>query len=460
MSGHPDMNEREISLSEMLDSREQRALMQKKLIAEFKKPLLCFTMNIAGPIKSSELIRHGFRYGDKCIVDTFKSENIEIVYRELFYKDTGCEGYYILNGNALSIKKLCCDIENTSKLGRLYDMDVIKEDASKVSRSELSLPPRKCFICGMDAAACARSRSHSLDDIRSYTQKVLIEAVNDFDSEYISGLSARALLYEVCTTPKPGLVDRANCGSHKDMDMYTFIDSTLSLLPYFRSCFLCGRNTSSCKASETFSAVRRLGKKAELGMFAATNGVNTHKGAIFSMGILCAALGRLPYESWKKPEIILSACADMTKGLVEKDFKKLEAGSAVTAGQKLYLKYGITGIRGQIEAGLPAVLRSGLPTLKKGISKGLGLERSGCAALLSIMTDAIDTNIIARSSISIYNEVICLVKSTLEESEFPSTEQLKKLDDFFIQKNLSPGGSADLLAVTYLLFFLENGEFY
>ena len=85
MSGHPDMNEREIPLSEMLDSREQRALMQKKLIAEFKKPLLCFTMNIAGPIKSSELIRQGFRYGDKCIVDTFKSENIEIVYRKLFY---------------------------------------------------------------------------------------------------------------------------------------------------------------------------------------------------------------------------------------------------------------------------------------------------------------------------------------------------------------------------------------
>lgn len=91
-------------------------------------------------------------------------------------------------------------------------------------------------------------------------------------------------------------------------------------------------------------------------MLDATGGVNTHKGAIFSIGIACAALGRLERSLWGDPARVLQEIAAMTAGLTERDFAGVTAENAVTAGQKLYLQYGITGVRGQVEAGLPAVL--------------------------------------------------------------------------------------------------------
>jgi triphosphoribosyl-dephospho-CoA synthetase len=190
-------------------------------------------------------------------------------------------------------------------------------------------------------------------------------------------------------------------------------------------------------------------------MFAATNGVNTHKGAIFSMGILCAALGRLPEEQWKHAEVILRECADMTQGLVKADFGGLTQECAVTVGQKLYLNYGITGVRGQMEAGLPAVRKAGLPVLKEGIRRGLSINDSGCAALLALMASSTDTNLIARSDLATQQATVVRLKELLSVNPYPDRQTLEQLDREFVEKNLSPGGSADLLAICYFLYFLE-----
>ena len=88
--------------------------------------------------------------------------------------------------------------------------------------------------------------------------------------------AVRALLYEVTTTPKPGLVDRRNSGSHTDMDSFTFMSSAASLYPYFEACTRAGRKTADGPAPETFAALRPLGCEAEGEMLAATHGVNTH----------------------------------------------------------------------------------------------------------------------------------------------------------------------------------------
>jgi holo-ACP synthase/triphosphoribosyl-dephospho-CoA synthase len=269
-------------------------------------------------------------------------------------------------------------------------------------------------------------------------------------------LACQALLYEVCTTPKPGLVDRENCGSHRDMDIFTFMNSASALWPYFAKCTQIGRETAKAPAAETFCRLRSEGVKAESDMFAATNGVNTHKGAIFSMGIVCAALGRLPEERWKYADVILQECADMTQGLVETDFSGLTKERAVTVGQKLYLNYGITGVRGQMEAGLPAVREVGLPVLKEGILRGLGINDSGCAALLALMASATDTNLIARSDLVTQQATVDRIKELLCINPYPNRQTLEQLDREFIEKNLSPGGSADLLAICYFLYFLET----
>ena len=188
----------------------------------------------------------------------------------------------------------------------------------------------------------------------------------------------------------------------------------------------------------------------------ATGGVNTHKGAIFSMGILCGALGQLERAQWGNPAAVLAECAAMTEGLVSKDYVNLTPETAKTAGQKLYLQYGITGVRGQAEAGFPTVLNVGLPKLEAALAAGKSINEAGCAALLAMLADTVDTNMIHRGGYERAKEAAEEIGALLEKEPFPTKETLEKLDAEFIRDNLSPGGTADLLALVYMLHFLKE----
>lgn len=448
--------EYQVTLAEMLDARERRLAWQQKLLAQYRLPMVCFTMNIAGPVKAGPLIRNGFELGKRYLKEQLDSLHLPCAHWEEVHALTGSEACYLIDADPLLLKEATCSVEDCWEIGRLFDMDVLKPDGKKISRSRLGLGPRRCLICGGPAKECARSRTHTVEQLQAKTRDILMHAVEKEDSTLAARLACRALLYEVCTTPKPGLVDREGNGSHKDMDIFTFMDSASALWPYFQACTQIGRQTAGFPAKQTFLRLRPCGRKGEADMFSATKGINTHKGAVFSMGVLCASLGRLPREQWKRPDVVLKECSAMTKGLVESDFYGLTKETAVTIGQKLYLDHGITGIRGQMEAGLPAVKDVGLPALKKGLLKGFGLNRAGCGALLALITAATDTNLIARSSLSAWQETVSQVKGLLTENPYPDPESLRQLDLEFIQKNLSPGGSADLLAVCYLLYFLET----
>ena len=448
--------EQQVTLIDMLDARERRAFRQQKLLSTHQSPMICFTMNIAGPIKNSALIRKGFELGNRYLKEQLQIAHMDCLYYEEINEATGNEAYYVIQSDPLLIKKLTSDLEDESELGRLFDMDVIHPNGEKVDRTELGLSPRRCLICGGPAKECARSRTHTVEQLQERTLQILTKAMEDFQAKKAASLACRALLYEVCTTPKPGLVDRSNSGSHQDMDVFTFMSSASALWPYFETCTRIGMSTAKLPAPETFLRLRSAGKKAEANMFSATDGVNTHKGAIFSVGILCASLGRLPEEQWKIPDKVLLECAAMTKGLVEHDFAGLTEENAYTVGQKLYLHHQITGIRGQMEDGLPAVRDAGLPVLKEGLARGLSLNDAGCAALLSLMVSATDTNLIARSNLATQQKTVEQLKELLAKTPYPDRQTLEELDRKFIEKNLSPGGSADLLAITYLLYFLEN----
>ncbi len=448
--------EYQVTLMEMLEARERRVSRQQKLLAQYQTPVICFTMNIAGPIKNSPLIRNGFELGKRYLTEQLNSLHIRCVHSEETQEPTGNEGFYLIDADPLFIKEITCSIEDGSAVGRLFDMDVLKPDGKKTERSELGLAPRRCLICGGPAGECARSRAHTVEQLQAKTREILIHAMTEEDAALAARLACRALLYEVCTTPKPGLVDREGNGSHKDMDIFTFMDSASTLWPYFQACTRIGRQTQNLPARQTLLRIRACGRRAEAEMFSATKGINTHKGAVFSMGILCAALGRLPKEQWKQPDTILNECSAMTAGLTAADFDGLTKENAVTTGQKLYLEHHITGVRGQMEEGLPAVKNAGLPALKAGLAQGLDINSAGCAALLALITTAADTNMIARSSLAVWQETVSQIKKLLAENPYPEPKVLRKLDSEFIEKNISPGGSADLLAVCYLLYFLEN----
>lgn len=446
----------QITLPEMLDARERRAHRQQQLLAQYSMPMICFTMNIAGPVKNSPLIREGFESGKRTLTEGLDSLHIACAHYEEIHEATGNEACWLIDADPLLIKKATCAIEDGSEIGRLFDMDVLRPDGSKIDRAELGLSPRLCLVCGGPARECARSRAHTVEQLQARTREILTQALEEEDSVLAARLASQALLYEVCTTPKPGLVDREGNGSHKDMDIFTFMNSASALWPYFQACTCIGRRTANLSPKETFRQLRSRGQRAEADMLSATKGVNTHKGAIFSLGILCAALGRLPRKQWKLSDTILKECAAMTAGLIASDFAGLTRENAITTGQKLYLEHRITGVRGQMEAGLPAVRDVGLPVLKEGLARGLDLNRAGCGALLALITAAVDTNLIARSSLATQQETVSQLKELLLHDPYPDLPTLRRLDTQFVEKNLSPGGSADLLAVCYLLYFLED----
>ena len=448
----------QVSLMEMLDARERRVQHQQMLLQQYHKPLICFTMNICGPVKDSPLIRRGFERGRQLLQQQFFRAKLTPLHKDVTREATGCEAFYVLDADPLLIKKFTTDIEDATPLGRLFDMDILCPDGRKVEREELHLSGRKCLICGGPAKVCSSRRVHTVAELQEKTTAILTEARDNQDAADAARQAVRALLYEVTTTPKPGLVDRRNSGSHRDMNVFTFMDSAAALYPYFEACARTGRATAEQPAQETFAALRPLGCQAEGEMLDATGGVNTHKGAVFSVGITCAALGRLDREYWADPARVLTEVSAMTAGLTDRDFANVTAENASTVGQRLYVQYGITGVRGQVEAGLPAVLKVGLPALEVGRAMGYDFDRAGGGALLAILANSTDTNIIARSSRERQLVLTEELTTLLAKTPYPDKAALAALDDRFIAENLSPGGSADLLALTYLLYFFKTEE--
>lgn len=445
-----------VELLQMLEARERRVQRQKELLAKLNTPLICFTMNIAGPIKNTDLIRAGFSIGKKLLRQQLAREKLTILHFEEIDEDTGNEACFSIDANPLTIKRITTSIEDHTALGRLFDMDVLRPNGQKVDRSELGLPERRCLICGGPARECARSRTHSVAELQQKTTAMLRTAVERGNIQEAGALAVRSLLYEVCTSPKPGLVDRRNSGSHTDMDIFTFMSSASVLHPYFETCCRIGIETAAEEPPITFRSLRWPGMEAEGRMLDATKNVNTHKGAIFSLGILCGALGRLPRKKWTDANRVLQECAAMTKGLTESDFSGITRKNARTAGQRLYAEYGITGVRGQAEAGFPAVREYGLPVLEEGLAIGKSLDEAGGAALLAMLCHAVDTNVISRSSVTVHQQTSAILRELLEENLYPDSVTMCRLDDEFIGKNLSPGGSADLLALCYMLHFLKE----
>lgn len=441
----------EASLQEILGAREDRAQKQQTLLAQYQKPLLCFTMNIAGPEKYSRDISLGFSVGNWLLQDALREQ--KLLHKELHRHNTGCEAYYVVDMPAPELKQLAIDLEETHLIGRLFDMDVIGTDGKKIDRESLGYPRRKCLICQQDARICARSRAHSVAQLQDRTGFLLYLAARQWMTEYVAVQAYLALNQEVSTTPKPGLVDRNNHGSHKDMGIRHFFISANTLRPFFCRFAETGFLTRDLPPADTFQKLRPIGVEAEQAMLRATAGVNTHKGAIFSLGLLCAAAGRISPENWQ-PQALLSECAAMTQGLVERELAGVTVENAKTAGERFYAQYGITGVRGQAEAGFPAVLEVGLPILRQGLQNGLSLNDAGCAALLHLLAATDDTNLIARSDRQTQLEIRERIRILLHDTPFPSTQVIEQLDQEFIQKNLSPGGSADLLAMTYCLYFL------
>lgn len=450
------MTMREATLHEILDNREKRVLRQRKLLEQYRKTLICFTMNIPGPIKNNEWILAGYQLGKTRLLDVLAASGIPLIHQEEICEVTGCEGFFAVDAPARKVKMLMVRLEDGEDLGRLFDIDVLTPEGGKCGREELGLPGRKCLICGKPARICGPVRAHSAEQLWQQTERLLRTGIIQARSQRIAAMASKALLYEVGVTPKPGLVDRANSGAHRDMDIFTFFNSTAALQPYFAQCARIGMETREDAPEETFEQIRIAGMLAEREMLRETAGVNTHKGAIFSLGIVCAAAGRMGGQCPVDTDTLLNQCSAMTRGITQRDFQGITLDTARTAGERFYADFGITGIRGQAEAGFPGVKEYGLPVLQRGLEQGLDIDLAAAAALLAISANIDDTNLIARTDRKTQLAAARTVAKLIQENPYPGREILDTLDRSFTEANLSPGGSADLLALTLLVHFLSR----
>lgn len=450
---------RQVKLEEMLLARDRRQDIQQQLIKKHHLPVISFTLNIVGPVKVFPLAKQTFSEGIRLIEAQCRAWNIPIVHTCCIEEHTGFEQFWVVQGDIPFIKETLCLLEDSVDLGRLFDIDIIQPGGEKISRADLGFPGRKCFICNQDAFICSRSRAHSVEELLTRECAIMSRYFAQQFAGSLSSLSMEALLYEVSVTPKPGLVDRNNTGSHKDMDIFTFEASAVSLNNYFEKFVLCGIFNSHEPCSRIFARLRSLGIQAEEAMFRATNHVNTHKGLIFALAVINCSLGymyakSIPYS----PEMLMDTNRKLVQDVLE-DFKHVTPENAKTNGERLYALYGMKGARGEALSGYETVLNIGLPKLKGYLSKGLSLNDAGTLTLLSMIAYSEDTNMVNRSSFERMKEVQRDIRSRLEDPQRSDAQLLAwatELDQSFIRENLSPGGSADLLALTYFIYLYEK----
>lgn len=293
-------------------------------------------------------------------------------------------------------------------------------------------------------------------DLNNYTCKL---SPFDADLQKVGQYLTQAILLEVSTHPKPGLVTRLSNGAHKDMSIFTFMMSSAVLSKAFNDLQDIGQAHRGTLA-ELFCKLRSYGVGAEAELLRVTKGVNTQRGILFAGGIVSAVSGYAMNMGLSK-DALLPMIKEMAAGLVARELKNLEH-AAMTAGEKLYYKYGITGIRGEVENGFPSVVNYGLPALEDAFDKGATINDALVHALISLMTVVEDSNVIWRTDYDTLLEVQRIAKNILSlGSVFTEKGRMAiaETERYFLQRRISPGGSADLLSVTITLYLLEHKEF-
>ncbi len=273
----------------------------------------------------------------------------------------------------------------------------------------------------------------------------------------IADLAREALLREVWLTPKPGLVDRRNTGSHADMDVALFETSAAAIAPFFPRFVAAGLADAALPAADSLPELRCLGLACEAAMLRATKGVNTHKGAIFLFGLALGAVGRLAArEAAPAPIALCREVAAIAAGIVARDLGGTNR-TARTAGESAFRTHGLQGARGEAQSGFASVREIGLPAFMTARAAGQSQEDALLAALLALLAENNDTNLIARGGAQGLAYARQYAARLRDERLEPDAlrARLVALDDRFIARNLSPGGTADLVGLTWFFAALD-----
>lgn len=424
------------SLYAILRNKEERALRQKTLLAQFcGSSLISLSINIPGSVKLTLESLVIFEEALEALM-----QKLDILHLQTTIAVTGAEAIVVSSLDPLALKKLTCKIETEHPLGRLMDMDVIDAKGNILSRSLLGYAKRQCFVCEADAFVCGRTQKHPITELQ---QAISSHVRNNAFKSFITQCCVVAMQKEVELTPKPGLVDRDNNGAHKDMDIHTFYASIKAIQPFI------GRFLEA----NSFEKLRQIGIMCEKTMFDATKGVNTHKGMIFCLALVCGAIGTLNPKSLTC-KALQEAIKILCPNLIDKD---LIQANPHTAGARFFYETGSLGIRGEAQSGFATIFEHSLPFFMEQ-RELLGEDMALKKTLLLLMSILDDSTLWSRGGV----EGLAYVKENsakilLHVKPDTFNEALQAFDEELIARNLSGGGSADLLALTWLIaHIVEN----
>jgi triphosphoribosyl-dephospho-CoA synthase len=263
----------------------------------------------------------------------------------------------------------------------------------------------------------------------------------------IARCAANALTEELATYPKPGLVSFVDQGSHPDMDAECFLASIEAIQPYFGEMAEAG--ATGCSLLD----LQRIGIAAEESMLSATGGKNTHRGAIYCLGLLTAAagkqmadanllglpLGRIVAESWGD-EILLPDCLLQT-----------------SRGLEMCHRYNLDGVRGEAKKGFPSIFKAGLPAFQSALISNDRVA-ARVQAFFAILEVCEDTTLLKRGGYSGWKYAQTQVRRFFHGGGVAAPDWkilAEEIHDGFVARHLTTGGAADLLAATLFVDHLN-----
>jgi triphosphoribosyl-dephospho-CoA synthase len=272
-----------------------------------------------------------------------------------------------------------------------------------------------------------------------------------FAARQLAELARQALVAEAELTPKPGLVDRRGAGAHADLSLDLMRRSASAIAPFFAGMGTASQSMPFGRMLRT--KVAAIGRAAEFAMLQVTNGSNAHKGAIWILGLLVTAAGQ---GIDPNPETIAQDARVLAR-LPDRAQPQL-----VSHGDMVRACYGTTGARGEAFAGFPHVIQVGLPALRAARDSGRTETNSRLSALLNIMVRLEDTCVLYRGG----TEGLAIVQKGASDvilaggpGSVAGNQAMLRFDQELLTRNVSPGGSADLLAATLFLDALERGQY-
>ena len=261
----------------------------------------------------------------------------------------------------------------------------------------------------------------------------------------IARLAIRSLHTELRLHPKPGLVTPLDNGSHRDMTADTFMRSLFSLRHYFVQITQAGTESAS------FETLRELGIAAEHTMMRATGGVNTHRGAIFAVGMLSAAIGACSASELKQP-----LRADNIRHILMQRWGPALQRHAFRMPTEKHPAPLQDGARTEAALGFPSVFEIGLPTLRQSLTRRHNWHHACIDTLFALIAQIDDTNMVHRGGRAGADEARAMAQHFIDAGGTgnPAWERAAKtIGQHYVTLNLSPGGAADLLAATCLVYW-------